>query len=222
VNRKHLARPFELKTVDEKTGEFAGYGSVFDVVDWYRDVVIKGAFANSLAAKKDTANWPKMLWQHRAAEPIGVWTVLREDEKGLWCEGRLLLEVERAREAHALLKGGALSGLSIGFDYVPGGYEYDQKRDAYILKQVDLWEVSPVTFPANEAAQIEQVKAALDGGPKDFERFLREAGLSRSQAKGLMARGFEGLTAPREADVEVPEAVRALHRDLIAAIRGEK
>jgi HK97 family phage prohead protease len=223
MRNKHLARAFLLKSLKED-GTFTGYGSVWDVIDSYGDVVIKGAFANSLSQKMNTPQWPKMLWQHDTRQPIGTWTTLREDGTGLFCEGKLVLEVARAAEAHALLKAGALSGLSIGYDLVPGGYEYDQKRDAYVLKQLDLWEVSPVTFPANEAAQVDTVKAALDGGPREIERILREAGFSRSQAKGLMARGYDGLRDLREAEGEEREtkSKAALERALntLSAMRA--
>jgi uncharacterized protein len=227
MRAKQLARPFELKAIDEKSGEFSGYGSVFDVVDWYRDVVIKGAFANSLAAKRGTKLWPKMLWQHRPGEPIGVWKDMKEDDVGLWCEGQLNLEMvkdgpipanPRAWEAYSGLKTGALSGLSIGFDYVPGGYEYDQKRDAYILKQLDLWEVSPVTFPANEAAQIETVKAA-GMTARELEHFLRDAGMSARDAKALLSGGVKALEQRDAADEEL-EQLKAMVRSNTHLIGG--
>jgi HK97 family phage prohead protease len=206
---KRLARPFQIKSVSEK-GEFSGYGSVFDVVDSYGDVVIKGAFANSLDAWKAKGKWPAMLWQHRSAEPIGVWTNMKEDDHGLLVEGRILLEAGATeKRAYEHLKAGSISGLSIGYAIPPGGLEYDKITDTFRLKQIDLWEVSPVTFPANPEAQVETVKAALET-PRDFERFLREAGLSRSQAKGLIARGYEGLRDLREAEDEGLEAVKGI------------
>jgi HK97 family phage prohead protease len=200
-----------VKDVDAKTGEFSGYASVFDVVDWYGDVVVPGAFTSTLEAWAKKSKLPSMLWQHRAAEPIGVWTKMAEDAKGLYAEGRILLDAgDLEKRAHAHLKAGSISGLSIGFDIAPGGLAYDSNQGAWLLKQVDLWEVSLVTFPANEEAQVDAVKTALAAGPKEFERFLREAGLTRSQAKGLMARGYEGLGDLREADELGLDAVRAV------------
>jgi uncharacterized protein len=209
--RKHLSRPFQVKSVDDD-GTIKGYGSVFDVVDWYSEVVVKGAFAKWLAKWKTLGEPLPMLWQHRSAEPIGTWTKLAEDEHGLYAEGKLELEVEKAREARALLKARALRGLSIGFDVPDDGYAYDSNAGVFLLKEIDLWELSIVTFPANEEAQVESVKAALAGdSPKEIERVLREAGFSRSQAKGLMARGLEGLRDLREAE---GEGLKALNQAL--------
>lgn len=206
--RKHLSRPFQVKAVEDD-GTIKGYGSVFDVVDWYNEVVVKGAFAKWLASFKAAGQPLPMLWQHKSAEPIGIWKTFAEDDHGLYAEGKLTLEVEKAREARALLKDGAIRGLSIGFDVPDGGYSYDSNAGVFLLKEIDLWELSVVTFPANEDAQVESVKAALAGGaPKDIERILREAGFSRSQAKGLMARGYEGLRDLREAEDGAPESVR--------------
>jgi HK97 family phage prohead protease len=207
--RKHLVRPFEIKAVEDD-GTVKGYGSVFDVVDWYNEVVVKGAFAKWLAKWEPAGKPLPMLWQHLSREPIGVWTKFREDDHGLWAEGKLTLEVERAREARALMRDGAVRGLSIGFDVPDDGYSYDSNAGVFLLKEIELWELSPVTFPANEEAQVESVKAARAGGPKHVERLLREAGFSRSEAKGFMARGFEGLRDLREAEGVTPEVVEAV------------
>jgi uncharacterized protein len=220
VNLKQRAHAFQVKAVDEKTGEFSGYGSVFDVVDSYGDAVIKGAFAKSLEGWKGKSKLPAMLWQHRMSEPIGVWTKMEEDDRGLYVEGRILLSAgDLERRAYEHLKAGSLSGLSIGYQVPKGGAIFDADSETLFLKEIDLFEVSLVTFPANEAAQVDAVKAALDGGPKEFERFLREAGLSRNEAKGLMARGFEGLRDLREAEGDELEAVNSL-KSLLAVIRA--
>lgn len=151
---------FRMKALDSK-GTFSGYGSVFDVIDSYREVVAPGAFAKTLAKWGERDRLPPMLYQHRAAEPIGAFTEMREDSKGLYVEGTLLVDdIQRAREVHALLKAKALSGLSIGFNVMPGGEEYDSRAGIYTLTEVDLWEVSIVTFPANDAANVESVKAS--------------------------------------------------------------
>ena len=101
---------FELKREPDDDGVFEGYASVFDVVDLGMDVVAKGAFAKSLAVRK-----PKMLWQHSMADPIGVWDEIREDERGLYVKGRLLKDVQKGREAIALIKALAIDGMSIGY-----------------------------------------------------------------------------------------------------------
>ena len=213
---KKLVRPFEIKSL-EKDGTFTGYGSVIDVKDYYGDIVIKGAFAKSLDEWKAKGALPPMLWQHDAAEPIGTYSKMQEDDHGLMVEGRILLEAGPVEQrAYQHVKAGSVRGLSIGYSIAPGGLEYDKAQDAYLLKQLNLWEVSPVTFPANDQAEIGTVKSAIDGGPKEFERFLRDAGLSRSQAKGLMARGFDSLRELRDADDEdgIKDAVNTMQKTL--------
>ena len=150
--RKKLNFKLELKTLDPQ-GRFAGYASVFGVVDSQRDVVLPGAFTQTVRGR---ASEIKFLWQHQQDEPIGIFDTMFEDARGLYVEGRLLLNVQRAKEAHTLLKMGAISGLSIG--YSPIRYTIDEKTGVRRLTQVDLWEVSLVTFPANDAANVTVVK----------------------------------------------------------------
>jgi HK97 family phage prohead protease len=137
-------------------GTFAGYASLFGEADLGKDVIERGAFAASLRARG--AGGVRMLFQHNPAEPIGVWTELREDERGLFARGRLNLEVTRAREVLALMRGGGLDGLSIGFRTVRS------RRGAGGLRHVteaDLWEISVVTFPMQPLARVHNVKQAL-------------------------------------------------------------
>lgn len=147
---------FQIKAVNDD-GHFSGYASVFDVVDGDYDVVVKGAFAESLASWEARKALPALLWQHRQSEPIGVYTKMVEDSVGLYVEGRLALKTARGAEAHELMKMGAVSGLSIGF--VSRDDSYDRVTSVRTLKKVDLWEVSVVTFPANDAARVNGVKA---------------------------------------------------------------
>jgi len=153
--RKHLQCQLNLKSLDEQ-GRFAGYASVFDVVDNQRDRVVSGAFSRTLQGRIGAI---KLLWQHLQGEPIGVFERMFEDEVGLYVEGRLLLSVQRAVEAYALLREGAIGGLSIG--YSPVRYHLDPETGIRTLLEVDLWEVSLVTFPANDAAQVTVVKQSL-------------------------------------------------------------
>ena len=174
--------PFKIKAVSED-GLFSGYGSVFGVIDSYKEVVAPGAFAESLSQRT-----PALLWQHRSGEPIGVYSALREDQTGLYVEGKLALKTARGAEAYELLKMGAISGLSIGF--VTLDDSYDRVTGIRTLKKVDLWEVSLVTFPANDAARVSGVKS-IDTieSLADAEAFLREAGgLSRREATALVSR----------------------------------
>lgn len=150
--RKRHDYAWSLKMLDD-SGVFAGYASVFSVIDQQQDMMQPGAFLDSLSRHSGEV---KLLWQHDIKEPIGYIEELKEDENGLYVKGRLLLDVARAREAHSLLKQGILSGLSIG--YSPIRYEFDPVTGVRLLKQVDLWEVSLVTFPANTAARVTVVK----------------------------------------------------------------
>lgn len=171
---------------DGTIGQIEGYGSVFDVEDWYGHVIRKGAFAATLAKAKADGRNPALLWQHRSSEPIGVWDELREDDHGLYVRGRLA-DTAQGRDAYKLLGLGALDGLSIG--YTASKWTMDEKSDVVELLEVELWEVSPVTFPANERARVTDVKS---GGPteRELERSLRAAGCSRAAAKQILAHGF--------------------------------
>ena len=146
---------FRIKAEDEddKYGYISGYASTFGNVDSVSDKVAKGAFAISIATKM-----PKMLWQHDRWQPIGSWTDAKEDDYGLWMQGRILKTVPQGLTAFNLLKEEAISGLSIG--YRVQDYEYDNDTGIYTLKQVNLLEVSIVTFPANELAEVANVKSA--------------------------------------------------------------
>lgn len=138
---------------DDKYGYISGYASTFGNVDSVGDKVAKGAFAISIATKM-----PKMLWQHDRWQPIGSWTDAKEDDYGLWVQGRILKTVPQGLTAFNLLKEEAISGLSIG--YRVQDYEYDNDTGIYTLKQLNLLEVSIVTFPANELAEVANVKSA--------------------------------------------------------------
>jgi hypothetical protein len=172
---KYCEGLLSLKHIEEN-GVFAGYASVFDVVDSQRDVVLRGAFADSLTARQGEI---KLLWQHDMREPIGIIEELREDERGLYLKGRLLMEVARAREAYALMKTGAVRGLSIG--YSPRRFRVDPDSGVRMLAAVDLWEVSLVTFPANAAATVTVVKSAATHTSAHNEIRLLRA-LTRAEA----------------------------------------
>lgn len=169
-------------------GSVEGYGSVFGVRDNYDDVIASGAFAQTLKDHKSAGTMPAMLWQHDSCEPIGVWTEMVEDGKGLKIKGKLALDTVRGKEAHALLKMGALNGLSIGF--VSKQWAYDRDTEVRTLTEIDLWEVSLVTFPANEKARITGVKAADVAAVttvRQAEKALRDAGFSDDAAKAFVA-----------------------------------
>lgn len=189
---KHKYFPFELKSLDKK-GTFSGYGSVFDVLDLKGDVVRPGAFQKSLESWKAKDKLPPILWQHDSRQPLGPYTKMSEDSKGLYTEGKLLInDVDKAREAYALLDAGAISGQSIGYDTVDE--DFDAKAGVFYLNELDLWECSIVTFPANTDALVEEVKSGLSHGKlptvREFENALRELGFSKRVAKSLSSEGY--------------------------------
>ena len=186
MKTKHFDVGFEIKAVNAD-GTVEGYGSVFGVRDNYDDVIAKGAFIQSLKDHKAAGTMPAMLWQHDADKPIGIWTEMVEDEKGLRIKGQLAMETVKGKEAHALLKMGAINGLSIGF--MSKQWAYDRETEVRTLTEIDLWEVSLVTFPANEKARVTNVKSADEmATPKDAEKALRDAGFSKADATALVSR----------------------------------
>ncbi|WP_306118136.1 MULTISPECIES: HK97 family phage prohead protease [unclassified Roseitalea] len=193
---EHKFAGTELETVSE-TGVFSGYASLFDTVDLGREAVVPGAFARSLAQKG--AAGIRMLFQHNPDEPIGHWIEIAEDARGLKVRGRINTAVARGREVLALMRAGGLDGLSIGFRTVRG--KTDPATGIRRIIEADLWEISIVTFPMLPQARISAVKrAAALPTRRDFERWLvRDAGLTRRQARIVISKGFAALDGAREA-----------------------
>lgn len=213
---KHLDVEFQVKAVTED-GLFSGYGSVFGVVDSYKEIVVPGAFTESLQSKK-----PSLLWQHRSGEPIGVYTTVKEDSVGLHVDGKLALKTARGAEAYELLKMGAVTGLSIG--YQVRDESYDRVSGINTLKKLDLWEVSLVTFPANDAARVTGVKTVEEiESLKDAEAFLREAGgFSKSQALALVARIKSMLRRSKSDGLDELAALIKRNTEQINLLRTQK
>lgn len=136
-----------------------GYASLFGQRDQGGDTVQAGAYGASLKALAAAGRRVKMLWQHDPGQPIGVWEDVREDAKGLYVKGRILTEVERGREAAALLAAGAIDGLSIGYRTLRA--ERDAKGQR-LLAEVELWEVSLVTFPMLAEARVSAKAESAD------------------------------------------------------------
>lgn len=191
-----------LKNVNfdkEDIGTFCGYASVFNNIDSYNDVILPGAFKKTLLEKFANKSI-KLLWQHTPKEPIGIIEELKEDSHGLFIKGKLLLEGKRAKEAHQLIKEGAISGLSIGFN-VRNANKRDNNKGVRVIKEVELWEVSVVTFPANEESNItaiasnnevineknkqdvEEIKSL-----KDVEKILKNNGFSQKDSKIIISK----------------------------------
>lgn len=205
---------FEVKMTGED-GDIEGYGSVFDVVDSYDDVIAMGAFGKTLGEHKSKGSMPAMLWQHDAGQPVGVWTEMSEDSHGLKVKGKLAMNTAKGKEAYELMKMGAITGLSIGF--MSKQWAYDRETEVRTLTEVDLWEVSLVTFPANDKSRVTSVKSVDDILlPKDAENVLRDAGFSKSDATAFVSRVMRMGEARSDSadDASVKDAAERLLRSL--------
>lgn len=190
----------EIKAT-KKDGSFEGYGSVFNVIDSYGDAIANGAFKDTLRAWRTKRNkLPPMLLQHGGwgmtaidMVPIGKWDKMEEDDHGLYVEGHLIaMDTETTKRVYAAMEEKELDGLSIGFVTREARFGEKPTDPARTLLAVDLWELSVVTFPANDDARVGNVKAA-DMTERQFERFLREAGFSHRDATTVALRGFKAL-----------------------------
>lgn len=211
--RSLLSAPLELKALTDD-GTFEGLASTFGPpADLQGDVIEPGAFAASLAEHRSAGTMPSLLWHHDASDPIGRWDEIRETEAGLSVRGKFTLTVQQAAEAHALLKDGALNGLSIGFRVRESRTgDGDVGR---VLTDIELIEISIVTLPANQRARITNVKAAdFIHARRQLERFLRDSGISKSDATWIAS----GWTAPAQRDSE-GDGSKALAGELRSAIR---
>lgn len=208
--RETFFAPLELKFGDgDEPGVFEGYGAVFGNVDSYGDVIVKGAFKETLRDWKKQKRLPPMLVQHGGwmmsdsdGLPIGKWESMEEDNTGLLVKGRLInLDTERGKSIYGAMKEGVLDGMSIGYrakEFEMGTKPDEPRRK---LKKIDLVELSVVTFPANGAARVASVKAAAQITTiREFEEFLRDAGFSRGAAKSIASQGFKAAD-PRDEDV---------------------
>jgi len=221
------ALEFDVKEISAQ-GEFEGYASTFNNVDRGQDMMMPGAFANSL--RKRPAGKVKMLLQHDTRRPCGVWTAMEEDGRGLKVKGQLLLSIQDGRETYELMRAGALDAMSIGYRTLTE--EYDRQAGVRKLKEVDLMEVSIVTFPMNERATVSGLKTTEEFSAQDWrdlEADLRDAGLSRADRVKAVS-GFKNwfqrdAGAPDQSprDEVSPGDLAAIHAafaDLAARIRA--
>ena len=171
-----------LTAVEDVAGgvEISGYASLFGAADQGGDVVQMGAYARSLAEVAASGRRIKMLWQHDPAQPIGVWDKVHEDARGLWVKGRILNAVARGREAAALIGAGAMDGLSIGYRTVQATKDGKGRR---LLSELELWEVSLVTFPMLPSARV-----AAKGDFTAVGDVLREMAAVLNGARAELAR----------------------------------
>jgi HK97 family phage prohead protease len=151
MDLEHKFCRFDTEVTVLEGTKIEGYASLFGQTDQGGDVVAKGAYAASLKRLVSEGRAVKMLWQHDPAQPIGIWDEVREDERGLYVKGRLLDSVEKGREAAALIAAGAIDGLSIGYRTVKAT---KNDKGLRVLSELELWEVSLVTFPMLPSARV--------------------------------------------------------------------
>lgn len=216
IARERKFAGLDLAEVQED-GTFSGYASVFGRVDLGRDVVERGAFADSIIRRGPAG--VRMLFQHDPGQPIGSWQEIREDARGLFVVGKLTTGVARAREVLELMRSRAIDGLSVGFRTIHS--TKDARTGIRHIRKADLWEISVVTFPINPEARIEQVRGIRTGGElptiREFEHWLlRDAGLTRSEARTVIAKGFAHLKRERDAakgkPLQLAETIRRAAR----------
>ncbi|MDW9370054.1 HK97 family phage prohead protease [Sinorhizobium meliloti] len=194
-----------LEIKADSTGRISGYGSVFGNVDSYGERVLPGAFKKSLEEHKRRGSRIKMLWQHRPDVPIGTWHQAAEDSKGLILEGTINLKTDAGRNAYEHIAAGDVDSLSIGYLEKEVQQNRDGVRD---LIELDLYEVSPVTFPANRSAMISGAKSQAE-----IEQILRAGGLSKQAAKLVIAGGWKALSKSSQVDIEAASRFAALIDD---------
>ena len=198
----------------QQDGTFKGYASLFGVKDQGGDIVMPGAFDGSLA----TSRRVRMLRDHDPGKVIGKWTVIRADDRGLYVEGKLFLDTAGGKEAYVLLKEGGLEGLSIGYR----SKRAKRTNAGRELHEVELWEVSVVTFPMLEEASVSDVKSYEDGNFALFKRMIeeaaRDAGFPSTEAKAAAAGAVQGLLGARDAAETNAADVAAMLRQITTSL----
>jgi HK97 family phage prohead protease len=238
---KHITIPFEKSDIQD-SGTFTGYGSTFGgKPDSYGDIIAPGAFSESIAKNGRGGMGIAMLYQHDHSQPIGIWKTVAQDSKGLIMEGQLALKTQRGAETYELMKMGALKGLSIGFDMprdpttgkiADDAIEINEKRRTQLLKRINLWEVSPVTFvkrinlwevspvtfAANTRARVTGVKSFEDAKTvREMEKLLRESGHSKSEAVYLASLFKSGL---RESGTDKEEEILKALNNVVSDLKS--
>lgn len=192
LNAVHYLHAKAIKADDvADDGEFSGHAAIFGNVDQGGDMIIEGAFAETLRAHEHTV---RVLFNHNSNEPIGRPLEMKEDKIGLFVRGKLNQDVQRGREVRALAKAGDIDGLSIGFRIRKGGAEFDEDTGVFKLLSVILREFSFATFPMNESAILTSMKSERTGitTASQFEQFLCDTtSFTKAQAQSIAACGFK-------------------------------
>lgn len=212
----NITVPFlEVKADPENPGSFTGYGSTFGNVDLGKDICAKGCFAQALTDHSTKGTLPAMYWMHDRSLPIGDYTAMKEDAKGLMVKGNLWLGkgIPEAERAYMMLKGTGPKGLSIG--YIPKKVAYDDKKGTRTIEAADLMEVSVVGYGMNPKALVTSIKSTIADGHiptiRDLEEVMRDAGLSKKQALALLSAGYKAIAWDgQEAETEEEDGTKLL------------
>jgi len=209
IQTKSLDQTFEVKALEEK-GSFSAYGNTFNFKDHAGDVTVPGAFANCIKAYEEAGRMPRLLAQHgHTSMPIGIITMMKEDEHGLYFEGKFA-PTPAGQEAYELVKMGAIDQFSIGYKTIDS--DYDHKSDTTYLKELDVKEISLVTFACNEESLVQSIKSAIEKGDEVTPRMVQKAlqhdtGLSKRQAEAAV-NAIKAVKAEEET-METNEHIKA-------------
>ncbi len=208
-----------LNSENAETGIFEGHAAIFDLEDRGGEVIRPGAFKRSIHGNESKKKKVKMLRQHDQNNIIGVWEELREDSKGLFVRGRLLLDViPKARETHALLKEEALDGLSIGF--LPTKATFNRETEVNEIEDLELFEISLVAIPRQSEAtvtSVRELKVEDIRTKTDLEKALRNEGFSTATSKYICAGWTPPALRNAEGDNELVERMTALTKSVKTA-----
>lgn len=182
-----LSVPFEVKADASKAGKFSGYGAVFNNTDLGNDIILPGAFKE---VRKTSDGKVRIALNHNLRTLVGK-ASFRQDNHGLYLDGEINMDVSYAKDAYHLMKDGTLDGMSVGFNILKGGADFQEKDDEVVrvISKAELWEVSIVPFGMNPEALIDSVKSQITD-IRAFESFLHENGFSRNEAKAIACGGF--------------------------------
>jgi HK97 family phage prohead protease len=216
---KHVFVPFECKDLKD-TGELKGYGAAFNNIDHGKDMIVPGAFKKSLDAHMRAKTMPAFLYSHDVKEPVGDWFRMGEDSTGLDTEGKIWVGdgIPRAQQAYRLSKSTGPKGLSIG--YVTKKSDFNSKTGVRSLTEIDLHEVSIVTFPMNEKAIITGVKSLFKDAEgkfrsiRELESLLRDGGLSAQEAKAFLSKGASALGLRDAEEDELTKSLKEIIESL--------
>lgn len=224
IERKSFV--IEIKQ-DDKAGEINGYGAIFGNIDSHDDIIEKGAFEKTLAEHKKNNTLPVMAWCHNMSEPVGDWLNMKENNTGLKVKGQIWIgdnATNESKKAHNFAKGTSKKSLSIGYAVAKARYEKKQGRSIRVIEEAKLYELSLLPYGSNEKAVFEGKSLIDENGEiktiRDIEQILRDAGLSKTQAKAFLSKGYEGILRDAETKKLEEKETLQLINNLKKSLKG--